>query len=99
MKKKFQLFLIFLLTYAFICCPVFIGSSFAGSTTNSTSSTAPWKARIDAIKSTVVFIKDSLPDWMKEFNILPTSPAEIQENIDARKKIVKAIRDNLKGTK
>ena len=56
MKKKFQIFIVFFLTYAFICCPVFVGSSFAGSTANNSSSTAPLKARIDSIKATVAFI-------------------------------------------
>jgi hypothetical protein len=99
MKKKFQFFLIFLLTYAFICCPVFVGSSFAGSTTNSTSSTAPWTGKIGSMKSTLAFIKDNISTWMGDFNIPPTSSADIQANMAARKKIVQAIRDNLKGTK
>jgi len=90
MKKKFQLFLVLLLTYAFICCPVFAGSSFAGSSTANNSSTTPWKARIDAVKSTVALIVDSMPEWIQEFKI-PTSSEAIQDNRELRKTIVQQI--------
>jgi len=95
MKKKFQIFLVFFLTYAFICCPVFVGSSFAENNTTDSSPTAKVRARFDSILATVTFIKDSLPEWFEELNFPPTSSEEIQENKVTRETIVKAIRDQL----
>jgi hypothetical protein len=91
MKKKFQIFLVFFLTYAFICCPVFVGSSFAENKTNNISATATIKARIETVKAAVVFIKDNLPDWFQELNMPPTNTEEIQANRTMRKDIAQQI--------
>ncbi len=94
MKKKFQIFLVFFLTYAFICCPVFARSSFSESNTNDSSSTTPWKARIDSIKTTVASIKDSIPGWideLKEMSVPPTSSDEMKANKEIRKGVAQDI--------
>lgn len=97
MKKKFQIFLVFFLTYAFICCPVFARSSFADSNTNDGSSTAPtakFTGRIGSIKDTVASIKESIPGWIEELktlNIPPTSSDEMKTNQGIRKAIAQDI--------
>jgi|GEM_PF-3091301 len=97
MKKKFQLFLVILLTYGFICCPVFGGSSYAGEGEGE-QNTRPVKAflqeTMDSIKTTADFIIESFPKWIEEYEF-PTSIDDVKSNFEKRKGIRKQIVEKL----
>lgn len=95
MEKKLKLFAVVLLTYAFICCPVFSGSSFAADSGITSLIPSALKERIDTVKETAVFIRDSIPEWMDGFVVPPTSSEDFDTNQDNRKAIVQAIREKL----
>ncbi|MEW5801760.1 MAG: hypothetical protein AB1847_06600 [bacterium] len=94
MKKKFQLFVVLALVYAFICCPVFSGSAFAEGEGRLFPS-APIQTTIENIKTTAQFIIDNFSTWVDEMIVPPLSTDDVKSNREKRVEIRQQILEKL----